>query len=186
MCRIDAHIGGLMSFSGYLLNVGAKSPYLNPPNRGQGVVNTYLGKPVRFIGRAGWGLGAYSIGALCGAAYNSFQAARFCRSDKKLAAAHFNMAWRECKRVAWVAATVACIAMSCFYNLKTVQSMRSTAMAMRNNVSYAQVMQMKNTLHWNTIIWVASTGTAALLMNMNSHLDNICLFTGDPDVFIRS
>lgn len=60
-----------MSFSAYLLNVGADSSYLNPPNNDQGAINTYLGKPVRFIGRAVWGIGSSSVGGVCGVAYHT-------------------------------------------------------------------------------------------------------------------
>jgi hypothetical protein len=61
-----------MSFAAKLLNMGANSPYLNPYNDDQNIINTSLGKPVRFIGRAVWGSGSCSIGAVCGIAYHGF------------------------------------------------------------------------------------------------------------------
>jgi hypothetical protein len=62
-----------MSISQLLLNEGAHSSILNPPNAGQGSVNGFLAKGVRFLGRATWALGSCSIGAVCGVAYHGFK-----------------------------------------------------------------------------------------------------------------
>lgn len=78
---------------------------LNPSNKDQGVVNTYLGKPVRFIGRLGWGLGAYSIGAICGVAYNIIQATRYSFSNKEISANYFDAAVGDAKAFTCLAGT---------------------------------------------------------------------------------
>jgi hypothetical protein len=131
-----------MAVSSELLRIGAN--YLNPPNDGQGAINTYLGKPVRVIARIAWAGVVCTIGAVAGVIFHSAIAIWFAlRGDSRWKIQHhYQAAYQDLIRVLSIALPVLGIGCGIHFMKKLRPLELERQAAIRNNVTLKEFREI--------------------------------------------